>query len=114
MKKQIKAAIFDLDGTLVDSMWMWHAIDIEYLARYGYECPENLHRVIEGMSFSETAVYFKEQFSIPESLEEIKADWIAMAIEDVYKRQLWGKGKFHAAHLRPDQGTGQQSHCQSS
>ena len=29
-----KAVIFDLDGTLVDSMWMWKAIDIEYLA-YG-------------------------------------------------------------------------------
>ena len=26
-----KAAIFDLDGTLVDSMWMWKAIDIEFL-----------------------------------------------------------------------------------
>ena len=87
MKKQIKAAIFDLDGTLVDSMWMWHAIDVEYLARYGYECPENLHRVIEGMSFSETAVYFKEQFSIPESLEEIKSDWIAMAI-DKYSNEV--------------------------
>ena len=31
-----KAAIFDLDGTLVDSMWMWKAIDIEFLGRYGY------------------------------------------------------------------------------
>ena len=33
--------IFDLDGTLVDSMWMWKDIDIEFLARYGYECPED-------------------------------------------------------------------------
>ncbi len=33
-----KAVIFDLDGTLVDSMWMWKAIDIEYLARFGLAC----------------------------------------------------------------------------
>ena len=30
---QKKAVIFDLDGTLVDSMWMGKAIDIEYIAR---------------------------------------------------------------------------------
>ena len=33
------AVIFDLDGTLVDSMWMWKDIDIEYLGRYGYTLP---------------------------------------------------------------------------
>ena len=36
-----KAVIFDLDGTLVDSMWMWKAIDIEYLARFGLACPDD-------------------------------------------------------------------------
>lgn len=76
-----KAVIFDLDGTLVDSMWMWHAIDVEYLGRYGYRCPPMLQREIEGMSFSETAVYFKETFHIPDSLEAIKASWIDMSIE---------------------------------
>ena len=68
-----KAMLFDLDGTLVDSMWMWEAIDIEFLGAYGYECPEDLQRAIEGMSFSETAVYFKERFKLPLSLDEIKA-----------------------------------------
>ena len=41
-----KAVIFDLDGTLVDSMWMWKSIDIEFLGRYGYECPDDLQKVI--------------------------------------------------------------------
>ena len=52
---QKKAVIFDLDGTLVDFLWMGKAIDIEYLARYDLECPDDLQREIEGMSFSETA-----------------------------------------------------------
>ena len=77
-----KAALFDLDGTLVDSMWMWKQIDIEFLGRYGYECPDDLQKAIEGMSFSETAVYFKKRFEIPLSLDEIKDCWTQMAIDN--------------------------------
>lgn len=75
----IEAVIFDLDGSMVDSMWMWRTIDIEYLGRFGIELPENLQSCIEGMSFSETAVYFKERFGLPDDLDTIKADWNRMA-----------------------------------
>ena len=75
----IEAVIFDLDGSMVDSMWIWRAIDIEYLGRFGIELPENLQACIEGMSFSETAAYFKERFRLPDDLETIKADWNRMA-----------------------------------
>ena len=39
----IKAAIFDLDGTLVDSMWVWKQIDIDYLSSKGHDVPNNLN-----------------------------------------------------------------------
>lgn len=81
MLKNINAVIFDLDGTLVDSMWMWKAIDVEYLSRFGIDLPKNLQREIEGMSFSETAVYFKERFLLEPSVEEIKDAWNEMAYE---------------------------------
>lgn len=81
----IEAVIFDLDGTLVNSMWIWRQIDIEYLARYGLELPETLQTEIEGMSFSETAVYFKNRFQIPDSLEEIMRNWNEMAWEKYAK-----------------------------
>lgn len=80
-----KAVIFDLDGTLVDSMWMWKSIDVEYLARFGMECPENLQKEIEGMSFTETAAYFKNQFKLEASLDEIKEAWVQMALEKYQK-----------------------------
>lgn len=79
MLKDIDAVIFDMDGSLVDSMWIWHEIDIEYLGRFGIELPPGLQSEIEGMSFHETAVYFKEHFSIPGSLDEIKQTWNEMA-----------------------------------
>lgn len=82
-----KAVIFDLDGTLVDSMWMWKAIDVEYLARFGLRCPDDLQKEIEGMSFSETAAYFKNRFRLNESLEEIKDAWVQMSIEK-YRREV--------------------------
>ena len=82
-----KAMLFDLDGTLVDSMWMWKQIDIEFLGRFGYDCPDDLQKSIEGMSFSETAVYFKERFAIPLSLEEIKTCWTRMSI-DKYRYEV--------------------------
>jgi HAD superfamily hydrolase (TIGR01509 family) len=79
MFDNVKAVIFDLDGTLVDSMWMWRDIDIEFLGKYGIELPEELQSEIEGMSFSETAVYFKERFKLSQSLEDIKEEWNQMA-----------------------------------
>lgn len=80
MLKNIKAIIFDLDGTLVDSMWMWKNIDIEFLTMYGHDCPDDLQRAIEGMSFSETAAYFKERFQLPLTPEEIKGIWTEMSL----------------------------------
>ena len=79
MLENTDAVIFDLDGSLVDSMWMWRDIDIAYLARFQISLPEDLQNRIAGMSFSETAAYFKERFSLPDSLETIKADWNRMA-----------------------------------
>lgn len=80
MLENIQAVLFDLDGTLVDSMWMWRNIDIEYLGRFGIPLPKTLQKDISGMSFSETAVYFKETFHIPDSLEQIKQTWNEMAL----------------------------------
>ena len=28
-----KGAIFDMDGTLLDSMWVWRQIDVDFLGR---------------------------------------------------------------------------------
>lgn len=88
----IEAVIFDLDGTIVDSMWMWKSIDIEYLARVNRECPNNLQKCIEGMSFYETAVYFKDHFELEDSVEDIMECWNEMAFDKYSKEVLLKDG----------------------
>jgi len=81
MLKDIKAAIFDLDGTLIDSMWLWEKVDIDFLKLRGYELPIDLKENIEHLSFIDTAKYFKERFNLPENIEEIMDEWNSMAYE---------------------------------
>ena len=49
-----RAVIFDFDGTLVDSMGLWHSIDHIYLERHHKVCPETLPYEIAGKSFTES------------------------------------------------------------
>jgi len=79
MLTDIKGTIFDLDGTLVDSMWVWSQIDVDYLKKKGYSMPDDLRNEISNLSFQQTAVYFKERFSLTDSIEEILYDWHNMA-----------------------------------
>ncbi len=82
MIEHIQAVIFDIDGTLVDSMGVWYDIDVEYFKAIETPMPPTIQKDIEGMSFTETAIYFKETFDIREkSIEDIKWDWICMARE---------------------------------
>lgn len=81
MLENINAVLFDLDGTLVDSMWVWKDIDVEFLSDYGIELPNDLQSDIEGMSFTETAMYFKNRFGFKESVYDIKRIWNDMAYE---------------------------------
>lgn len=71
--------IFDMDGSLVDSMWVWTAIDREFLGRHGYEVPEGFQKDLGGMSLKEMSYYFKKRFSLSASPEEIQEEWNRMA-----------------------------------
>ena len=58
--EKAKAFIFDLDGTLVNSMWMWPEIDREFLNNRGFEVPADLKEEIDGLSMWDDAIYFKK------------------------------------------------------
>ena len=76
---KFKAVIFDLDGTLIDSMGIWAKIDEEYLKKYGHDVPKNIQEEITHLTFTETAIYFKERFNIDDDVETIMKTWNEMA-----------------------------------
>lgn len=82
MFKDIKAAIFDLDGTLIDSMWLWRKIDYDFLKLRGMEVPSDLFENIAHLNFLDTAKYFKNRFNLNESLEDIMDEWNDMAYSE--------------------------------
>lgn len=85
--KKYEAVIFDLDGTLIDSMGLWEEVDRIYLKRFNFELPDDLQKDIEGKSFHETAIYFKERFDLSDTLDTIKQDWHDLA-ERFYMEQV--------------------------
>lgn len=87
MLTNIKGIIFDLDGTMVDSMWMWRNIDHEFMAAHNLDMTDELERTIEGMSFRETAEYFVQTYPLKETVEELMDIWVQMAI-DKYQHEV--------------------------
>lgn len=90
MLTNIEACIFDMDGTLVDSMWMWKQIDIDFYARFNIDFPQDLQSQIEGMSFRQTAEYMKEHHGFEISVEEMMSIWNDMAM-DIYLNRVFFK-----------------------
>lgn len=85
--KQFKYKIFDLDGTLLDSMAAWHDLGKDYLLQMGIDPPDNLNEIMASMSMTESAAYFQKAFKIDLCAEEIIEE-IKKLIENKYKYDL--------------------------
>lgn len=67
----IKGAIFDVDGTLLDSMEIWEDVAIRYLKSIGVEAEPDLPEVMFTMSLPEGAAYVKEHYRLTQETDEI-------------------------------------------
>ena len=79
MLENVKACIFDLDGTLIDSMGLWKGVDEEYFSMHNIPLPDDYQKMIDGMSIVEIAVFTKEKYGFKESVEEMLDQWNKMA-----------------------------------
>ncbi|HBT94699.1 MAG TPA: HAD family hydrolase [Coriobacteriia bacterium] len=83
----MQAAIFDLDGTLLDSMHIWADVDAEFLAKRGIVVPDDYTEIITPMSLDETAVYTIARFGLEEGVDDLKREWNRM-VEVAYTHDV--------------------------
>ena len=83
----IKGAIFDLDGTLLDSMSIWDTIGEDYLHSLGIEPRENLAETFKTFTLEESAEYYRTHYGVTLSVEEI-VNGVNGMIEDFYRNTV--------------------------
>ena len=79
----IQGLIFDFDGTLFDSMFIWDTAGEVYLRSIGKEPEADLQKVLKPMSLFQSAQYIREKYHIPLSVEDIM-DGVNRTVEDFY------------------------------
>lgn len=76
---KIEAVIFDLDGTIFDSLDVWRQIDIEFMENRGLEATPDYMAAISLMGFREAADYTIERFGLEDTAEKLMQEWNDMA-----------------------------------
>ena len=69
----MKAAIFDLDGTLFDSMWVWEKLAYNFLIGKGIKPSLDLRDSLKEYSLRESCDVLKERYNLSETPEEINS-----------------------------------------
>lgn len=77
--KNIEGAVFDLDGTLLDSSWVWEKVDEKFLGDRGFQVPDDYVDEISPLGAERAAVYTIERFGLNEDKDDIVRKWIEMA-----------------------------------
>lgn len=90
MLNGIKAAIFDVDGTLLDSNGVWKQIDIDFMKERNMTHPDNLQNWLDGLSFYQVAEFFHNELHTKETPDELVVIWHNMAHEE-YKHNIKAK-----------------------
>ena len=79
--------IFDMDGTLLDSMEFWQNLGRKYLESKGKSPEDDLEAIIESMTLQESASYFKTKYDLDEDAEAIIKQVLDF-IEDKYLNEI--------------------------
>lgn len=84
-RREIDAVIFDLDGTLLDSLWAWENSGTNYLRSIGIEPAVDLQKKLETMSLMDGAKYIKEMYDLTDPPEVL----LEKTLEPIKNRYLY-------------------------
>lgn len=85
-KIPFRAALFDLDGTLLDSLYVWRRVDELFFVNRGLPVPEDYGRAIAGMSYRESAQYTVDHYASDEKWEDVVDEWMRLAADEYAHR----------------------------
>ena len=85
--REVDAIIFDFDGTLADSMWVWNEVDLQFFAKRNIPFDREYVESFAVLGFEAGADFAVENFHLDERPEDIIAEWKAAAL-DSYSTQV--------------------------
>lgn len=75
LRLEADALILDIDGTLLDSMTVWNQADVVFLSKRGFEVTPDYTDYVKSVRIEDAALYTKNRYNLPDSIEEIMAEW---------------------------------------
>lgn len=86
----MKAIIFDLDGTLVDSMGYWRSVSGDFMKTKGIDIEDAVQHKMTTMNLDASLKYMKDYYKLEESFEELYRDF-SRTVEDFYRNKVEAK-----------------------
>ena len=83
----MKAIIFDLDGTLVDSMGYWRSVSRDFMKTKGIDIEDAVQHKMTTMNLDASLKYLKDYYKLEESFEELLRDF-SRTVEDFYRNKV--------------------------
>ena len=80
-------SIFDVDGTILDSMEVWNTLASQYVQSLGMVPKKNLDEIVSDMSLEQSATYLKNHYKINKQEEQIISE-ILNFISDFYEYEV--------------------------
>ena len=86
----LQGAIFDMDGTLLDSVPAWQSLFSDLLAAFGCQPEPGLSRIVQPMGLTESTAYLKTHYGLSQTQEEL-ANWARERMGRFYREEVRAK-----------------------
>lgn len=94
----MKAAIFDFDGTIADSCYVWEAVDRHFFESRNMAIPFDYTQKISTLNIRDGAIFTKKEYNLPDSVDSIIKEWQGGALRE-YEQNVTLK-PFAAEYIR--------------